>query len=277
MPITFLNRVRGGSPRAFDADVLAWRDAVIANGGPVSLARLIVVDQFVFGEKAAGLWALTDDYLPLCGENAVQALTSLKQRRLATAVNSPTFTTDRDFVTNGSTSYIDTGFIPASHGVNWTVSAQRLAVYERTNVVNAASVSAGAYTGAVNKGFITNQVGSGMLRGGLNTADGSPGNFAISPADSRGLKSVSRAGGGTTMLGYDRGVRLTDATGLTVSNASRPTHSVFIGGLNFVGSLTNTRAGAFSFVVLGGPLSDAQEAAQYANIQALHTAVGAQV
>jgi hypothetical protein len=62
MPIAFLNRARG-STRAFDPDVLAWRDAVIAKGGSVSLARLIVVDQFVFSEKTAGLWPLTDDYL----------------------------------------------------------------------------------------------------------------------------------------------------------------------------------------------------------------------
>ena len=60
--IRFLNRSRGGGARAFDSDVLAWRDAVVANGGSVSLARLVVVDQFVFAEKAAGLWALTDDY-----------------------------------------------------------------------------------------------------------------------------------------------------------------------------------------------------------------------
>lgn len=62
MPITVLNRMRAGGSRAFDADVLSWRDAVLANGGFVSLARLVIVDQFVFSEKAAGLWTLTDDY-----------------------------------------------------------------------------------------------------------------------------------------------------------------------------------------------------------------------
>lgn len=70
MPITLLNRMRGGGDRAFDADVLAWRDAVVANGGSVSLARLIVVDRFVFNEKASGTWTLTDDYLGFWAENA---------------------------------------------------------------------------------------------------------------------------------------------------------------------------------------------------------------
>ena len=91
MPISHLNRVRGGADRAFDADVLSWRDAVVANGGSVSLARQIVVDQFVFSEKEAGNWALTDDYLGLWAENAAQALTSLKQRRLATALQEQAF------------------------------------------------------------------------------------------------------------------------------------------------------------------------------------------
>lgn len=265
------------SVRAFDQDTLDWMASVVANGGTISYDRLVVVDQFIYNEKAAGTWALTDDYMGFWAENAPQALTSLKQRRLATVVNSPTFTADRDYTFNGTTSYSDLGYVPATHGVNWTASAQRIAVYERTNVINPASVSAGAYTGGTNKGFISSQTGSGQLRGGLNTADGSPGNFTISPADSRGLKAVSRAGGGTTMLGYDRGVRLTDATALTVSNAARPTHSVFVGGLNFAGSLTNPRAAAIGFVALGGPLSDAQEAAQYANVHAWATAVGAQV
>lgn len=266
-----------GTYRAFDADTVAWFDAVVAAGGTVSLDRLVIADQFVFAEKTAGTWALTDDYLAFWAENSIQARMSLKQRRLATAVNSPTFTPDRDYTFNGTTSYSDLGYVPATHGVNWTASAQRIAVYERTNVISAASVSAGAYTGGTNKGFIVNQTSSGQLRGGLNTADGSPGNFTISPADSRGLKAVSRAGGGTTMLGYDRGVRLTDATALTVSNAARPTHSVYVGGLNYGGTLTNPRSAAIGFVAFGAPLSDAQEATQYANVHAWATAVGAQV
>ena len=263
-----------GSTRAFDADVLLWRDAVVANGGSVSLERLIIVDQFVFSEKEAGTWALTDDYWGFWAENAIQALTSLKQLRLATAVNTPTFTTDRDYTFNATTQYISTGFVPSTHGVNFTASNQRIGFYERT-ATGSNGLDGGALTTAgSNAAYIANKNATNVMFAVLNSTANA--NFTLSVSSSLGLKAVSRAGG-TTVLGYDRGVRLTDATGLTVSNAARPTHGIFIGGLNNAGTFSSGRACSIGFGVTGGPLSDAQEAAQSANIQAWATSVGANV
>ncbi|MDB5487501.1 MAG: hypothetical protein JWQ58_1216 [Reyranella sp.] len=273
MPIDFLNRVRGGSSRAFDSDVLSWRDAVVVNGGSVSLARLIVVDQFVFSEKTSGAWALTDDYWGFWAENTAQALTSLKQRRLATVVNSPVFTADRDFTFDGTTNYINSGFIPSLHGVNYKTTDQRLAVYERTNV-SAAGLNAGVQTGTTNRVGLVARSGSTMV-GTINNG-GVAASFTISPADSRGLKAVSRAGGGTIAAGFDRGVRLTDATGFT-TGANIQNIALFIGALNNAGTPGSFRANALGFAAIGGPLGDAQEAAQYAAVQAWATSVGANV
>ena len=273
MTIAFLNRVRGtGGARAFDADVLSWRDAVVANGGSVSLARLIIVDQFVFSEKAAGSWALTDDYWGFWAENEIQALTSLKQRRLATAVNSPTFTPDRDYMSNGTTNYIDSGFVPSTSGINCTGTNQRVGVYERTNVGTSNTFSA-AVTDATSSALALNS--RNAANNYVIRANSASFTVANTSADSRGLKAISRAGG-TTVRVFDRGVA--QANGTAVSpGSSAPTRAMYMSANNNAGTPDSFRAAAVGFAVVGGPLSDAQEAAQYASVQAWATSVGANV
>lgn len=273
MPVAFLNRVRGGASRAFDADVLAWEAVVIAAGGSVSLARRVVVDQFVFSEKASGAWMLTDDYWALWAENAPQALVSLKQKRTATPVNTPAFTADRHYTFDGATSYLNTGFIPGSHGINYTGTSQRIAAYERINL-SASGAAAGTRIGTGSSISIIPRNGT-AFSGSTNNSAGSV-SFTLSVADSRGLKALSRAGGGTTALGYDRGVRLPDATGLTVGS-SAPAVALSIGCINSNGTPISLRAASVGFVAIGGPLSDAQELAQYNAVQAWATSVGANV
>lgn len=261
------------SLRAYDPDVLLWRTAVVAAGGTVSNARLSIVNDFVYAEKVAGNWYLTDDYWALWGENAVQSLVSLKQRRLATTVNSPAFTADRQYAFDGASSYLNTGFIPSTHGIAYTGANQRLAVYERTNV-SASAYAAGARVGtAAAMGLIPRA--SGSMTGTVNNTAGSAA-FVLGVADSRGYKAVSRAGG-TTALGYDRGVRLTDATGLTIGGSTGPTVSITIGCYNSSGTPISFRAASIGFVAIGAPLSDAQELAQYNAVQAWATAIGANV
>lgn len=275
MPIRFFGPA-GGTAYGIDADVLLWKAAVEANGGSVTLTRLQIVNTFVVGEKDGGSWALTDDYWCFWAENAIQALTSLKQRRLATTVNAPTFTADRDYSFDGLSNYINTGFIPSTNGVNYTANNQRIAVYPRTNVSSigtAAGVADGS--GVAAKILINPRNGSNMT-GGVNTPNAFPATFAISPADSRGLKVVSRAGG-TTALGFDRGVRLTDATGLSVTSGA-VTRALYMGCFNSVGTPSGYRSSSLGFANIGGPLTnDAMELGQYTRIQAWATAVGANV
>lgn len=261
--------VLGGIP----SEVRLWAAAVSAAGGTVSPSRLEVASAFVKNTKASGVWDRTDDYWMLWGENAIQALTSLKQRRLAVATNSPTFTANRDYTFDGATNYIDTGFVPSTHGINYTGTSQRIAAYERTNV-SSSGTTAGCRVGTSASIQIVARNGANMTGATSNTAGTV--SFAISPQDSRGLKAISRAGGGTTALGYDRGVRLTDVTGLTVGT-SPPSVSLCIGAFNSNGSLVTFRAGAVGMVSIGGPLSDAQELSDQNAVQAWATAIGAQV
>ena len=260
---------QAGGAVAPDDDVLLWRDAVVTNGGTVSAGRLAIVSVFVSSEKASGAWALTDDYWGLWAESEIQALTSLKQLRLAVATNSPTFTTDRGYVFNGTTQYINTGFVPTTHGVALTGLRTRIAVYDRTNVS-----SAGISAGAVTSGVVAVRIST---RNGANTiarVTSGDATLALPASNSQGFTAVSRDNS-TTINGYKNGVALTPV--VVAVGSTLPAFALYIGCANNSGTAASFRAAATGLVAIGGPLSATQELAQYNAIQAWATSVGAQV
>lgn len=270
-PARLSNAALGG----FTPEVLAWVAAVVTNGGTVSAARRDIVNQFILAEKAAGTWALTDDYWGLWAENAIQALTSLKQLRLATAVNSPTFTTDRDYAYNGTSNYLNTGFVPSTHAVAMTGTNLRIGVYERTNVASNGA-AAGGFNFSTQGLTISPRLSGGFLSASLNSQTSGPGGDSIT--DSRGYSVGSRNGATAgDITAYKNGAVVVPYTPGTVS-ASLTTKPIFIGAVcNNSDVATNFRAASEGFLCAGASLSAAQELAQYNNIQAWATAVGAQV
>src|SRR5215475_8332903 len=97
---------------AIDPATTAWVNAVVTNGGSVSNARKTLVNNLISGLKTDGVWTDLDRLWLYAGENQPSALTDLVATGLATAVNSPTFTTDNGFtgVDASTTVYIDSGF-----------------------------------------------------------------------------------------------------------------------------------------------------------------------
>lgn len=252
-------------------EVLAWEAAVVTNGGTVSVARRLIVNQFILAEKSAGTWALTDDYWVLWGESAAQALTSLKQLRLATAVNSPTFTTDRGYAFNGTTQYIDTGFIASTHAVAMSGENLRIAAYERTNVAASNTWAAGALNTTDRGLLIGPRSGGGLAQALLNSATTT---MVSGVTDSRGFTVGSRTA--AVFEGFKNGVS-TGTFSPATSAGVLATREMYVGAFNNAGTPLGFRAASEGFVCVGASLSAAQELAQYNNVQAFATAVGAQV
>lgn len=255
-----------------DADATAWFDAVVTAGGTVSGPRRAIVNTFIVNEKAAGSWDLTDDYWVFWAESAIQALVSLKQLRTATAVASPAFTADRDYTFNGSSNYINTGFVPTTHCVAGSGSDIRVAVYERTNLNSTALAMGATEATAANTIHFVPRTSTTIS---TRLTSSTTATFTLSPVDSRGLLSSSRTGG-ATQLAYQRGVKLTNATGIVAGN-TLPALAIYLGCRNSNGTAANFRADSIGFACIGAALSDAQELAQYNNVQQWATSVGAQV
>ena len=253
--------------RAFDADTLAWEAQVIVNGGTVSLARRIIVDQFIFDLKSAGAWALTDDYWGFWAENAAQALTSLKQRRLATAVNAPTFTADRGYDFDGATQYINTGFVPSTHGVAMTGTDLHFGVYERSNV--SSNSFHGTWVSATRSLILNPRTLSNNISGQANAELITSGGLFT---DSRGLTGVHKKDATIGIVKNGSVVQTaTPTVGTTLSN-----REMYLACYNN-GSPSGFRGAALGCAITGASLSDAQQLAQYNAVQAFATAVGAQV
>jgi hypothetical protein len=105
-----------------DADALAYAAAAYAAGAPVSSNRFNLFNALSYNLKAVGAWLALDRLWLYTAEDAAkpaQALVDLKARATATAVNAPVLTANRGYLFNGTSSYLDTGFNPATGGVNY--------------------------------------------------------------------------------------------------------------------------------------------------------------
>ncbi len=265
---------RLGVMRQVDADVLSWRDTIIAAGGSVSVAILSIASRFVSDEKASDAWALTDDYWPFWGENLIQATVSLKQRRTVTLVNAPAFTARRHFATDGTSRYLNTGFIPSTHKIAASTHNIRLAVYLRDNL-SGNTYAAGAVSSSNRNLRVRPRNGSVAYL----DANSSSGTYTLPAATSAGYTAGSRdAASGANSYGYKNGVAMVQTVAPTAfGSASLPVVPIFVGGYNNAGVFTAPRATSIGFMAVGATLSAAQELAQYNAVQAWATAVGANV
>lgn len=87
--------------------------------------RKTLIDTTIKALKTAGIWAKLDTLYFLAAHNAQAARLNWKSPGTFTLspVNSPTFTTDTGYASDGSTSYLNSGYIPNTHGVTLTANA----------------------------------------------------------------------------------------------------------------------------------------------------------
>lgn len=274
MQLVRINRLGLSNRTPFHPFALAWADGVVGYGGSVSAGRLKIVSDFISAEIEKGLWGLTDDYLAFWAENAVQALTSLKQRRLATAVNSAIFTPDRSFNTDGAVSYIDTGFAPATHAVSMSANSVHFEVYERSDL------AANSYAGGVNNTNNRNLLIRPRVTSAVNASGNSAnGGFTLTTLTSAGLTHIGRNGGATTdVYCAKNGVDLVTSVAPAAVGATLPVANIFIGAFSNAGTPSGLRANSYGFTAYGAALTTSVlRLARYNNVQAFAAAVGAQV
>jgi hypothetical protein len=251
-----------------DPDAVRWIAAVGESN--VSPARGRLISDTIRALKGAGVW--TDlDFLPvLAAENAASALVDWKARKAMTAVNTPTFTADQGYAFNGTTSYLNTGFIPSTDCVAATGTSFMMGVYERVDV----NTSGRAFGANVS----TSQVAHILPRSGTNTTaamNAAGATFVTGVADSRGLTVAGASG--TAGSGYKNGAAGASPT-LTTPGSSLVNIALFIGGYNQAAALTLPRATTLGYCLFGrNAWTAAQHASFYAAMQSYMSRIGASV
>jgi hypothetical protein len=100
--------------------------------------------------KSSGIWNKKDVFYMFANDGSKEFATLNWQNPSAhqcTLINSPTFTSNDGFTGNGTSSFINTNFNPASSGVNYTLNDASIFTYNKTYVLNAflSGVDLGAF------------------------------------------------------------------------------------------------------------------------------------
>lgn len=125
----FTTLTTGTSDTSFD-DLMAAASVAPSNLRKGYIAR------FIGAVYVAGVWAKRDAIWVWGAHDAQFGRLNWKNPSLfaCSEVNSPTFTTDRGYAGNGTTSYIDTGWDPANNGSKWLQNDAQIDVYVRTSM-----------------------------------------------------------------------------------------------------------------------------------------------
>lgn len=257
---------RGGAGVAYEAEAVTLFAAMSVQ--PDS-TRKNLINSTITTLKSAGIWNRLNPFWMLAAHDAQAARLNWKNPSTfaLTAVNSPTFTTDRGYAGNGSTSYLNTGWDPSNNGGGiYTQNDAHIAVWNRTSRAINTSCALGQVTtgGAINM-FLRYTGGLVFTRVNESTSSG------LAVAGSNGLTLGDRTDS-TTVTIYKDGVSLGNPT--TATSDVLSTTDLYIGGYNFGGTLVSPTSDEFAAVSFGASLGALQDD-YYTILQTYLTAVGA--
>jgi hypothetical protein len=163
---------------------------------------------------SAGVWAKLDALYIFAANSQSNALTNIKQSSYgATAVNSPTFVTDRYFQGDGSTAYLDSNFNPTTaSSPNFTQNSACNFGWVLNNATNANRVL-GAVSGTANRLVPRSTTNNAQWEINQTTAN------TVSNSDSSGLFLLNRSGSAAARL-YRNGSELQTSTAASTAPAN---------------------------------------------------------
>jgi len=170
-----------------------------------SLSQRIKQSNLLTSLKIAGVWAKLDTFTNFATDGSSNfALIDWKRLSLFTAVNSPFFSTNQGFRSNGFSSYIDTNFKP-SNGVNYKLDNASRYVYLQSSFTGGRldgniSASNGIFQGA---SLIGQQINGSVI------------NTAFDYSATAEIKSIQRTSSTNVVL-YD-GITANNRTSTSIS------------------------------------------------------------
>ncbi len=190
-----------------------------------------------------------------------------------TAVNSPAFTTDRGYQTDGSTSYLDTGYVPSTSA---TQNDHALGAWVNQTPNDTGSNTINAMGGTISASFgsqIIPRSTVGLLRGRVATT-GSLDHTGATVTDKKGLTILDRSSSALTTSSRN-GDTVTGTN--TAASAGLSTFSYYLLGINssatFANSLGST--GRISAAFVGASLGATHRIALFNRLNTYLTAIGA--
>lgn len=234
---------------------------------PPTPARKTLINNLIVSLKGEGIWYKFDAlYIMAAADTQAAGRNWIADRYNLTEVAAPTFTTDRGYASNGSSSYLRTGFTPRSAtSAKMVQNSGHVSVWVRTARAAQDGYIMGAFDGVVNTAIWTRGVGNlAYLR--VNDVAAS-----ISNSNSDGHFIASRTGA-SVRVGYRNGASIgsgTEASGL-LTNAE-----IYLTIRNNAGTPAFALTDEIAQASIGSGLTAAESLAYYNAVAAYLTAVGA--
>ncbi|MEP9379743.1 hypothetical protein ABLE91_23735 [Aquabacter sp. CN5-332] len=238
---------------------------LLARMSPAAPApRAAEISTLVSALLAAGLWQKLDAFYMLAAHDAQAArLNWIADHYNLTAVNTPAFLADRGYAGNGTNSYLDTSFNPATAAApHFTQNAASIGAWSLTNQQGSSALMGGVSTGG--QSYLLPWAGDGNMYVTLNRAGD---NARPSAGHSLGLFSASRLAFGS----FTSHVNGANAVVSPVGAVAPGSGNFYIGARNT--QQFTTRRIAFAF--MGDGLTDGEVAGLYAAVRTYLLAVGA--
>lgn len=240
---------------------------------PPTGARKIRINNLIRTLKSGGGWAKLDAFYVLAAANAqASGLNWIADAYNLTPVNSPTFTADRGYTGNGSSSYLNTGYNPTTAvGAKLALNSGHVAAWNLTSRSAAGTALIGSRNTAITSWIeieprvnvsgdkFVHRVNSG---GGTTTANTSSDGYFVAnrsgPSASQGFRNGVEVGSSTTSS-----LLIPNATIMLLARGTEA---------GFADALSSDQIAAAS---IGASLTADEVAVTYAALTAYLTGVGA--
>lgn len=234
---------------------------------PPSGTRATLINITITNLIQSGLWAKLDVLYIFAAATSQAGLLNWKARTNdCTLVSAPSFTADRGFTGNGTSSYVESNFNPATQGVLYTQDAASFGVWSRTSGQMASSCA----------GWFDGTDGVTLLPRGVTDTAGFRINQTLGSStdavvtDGTGLFAANRSGASATQF-YRNGGSLNVGTSPNQASTALNSATLRFGSSSVAGFSALQHAAGFA----GGNLSAGDQAALYTILLNYMTQVGA--
>ena len=123
---------------------------------PPTQARKALINNAVVSLKNGGIWSLLDTLWMTAAADSQAATINWKSPATFTLApqSAPTFTADRGFAGNGTTSFLKTGFIPASNGVAYVQDSASMGFWGLTAALATGPIEFGSIDSGGRRSFM---------------------------------------------------------------------------------------------------------------------------
>lgn len=268
MPIA-VSRSLWTQEASLDAATVAWVAAVGSSN--VSAGRQTIVNNLIVGLKADGIWTKLDRLWLYAAENTQSALIDIVALDTTTLVSTPTFTTDRGYAGNGTSTYLNTTFNPATDGVQYVLNSAHAAIWDNTSRGAVTSIETGIYDGTNIADLFVLTAAFGPTGSATRLNNSGAAGIGGSNVTSQGFVVTQRSNASTLELFFNG-----SSVGASGAQASSALVSLpfFVGGRNDSGVFSTGSTDQISAVSYGAALTSGQASNYYTRLRTYMTSVG---